>query len=249
MPKENQLKSKECWFICALSLACVSQNKISECVNNSREAVHSCLQNPEAVNAKLRSGRPQKNPTRTGVDCNARPWTMATEQEKFLTHWVCLLVCHIRNGSFVAVRIFSTESSKSLYLLQRSTKREILWATERINWRPVKWKSIIFSTEKKSNLVWPDGLIYYWHAIRNGKNIFHLSTWSRIVYGMGCFFCNLSVIVGDNEWSSGFAEVNYSSRGSFIATCWLVLWWWVYSSATKRSNWYQQGNKKLTDRK
>lgn len=34
-----------------------------------------------------------------------------------------------------------------------------------------QWKRVIFSDEKKVNLDGPDGLNYYWHDLRNEKEI------------------------------------------------------------------------------
>ena len=58
-------------------------------------------------------------------------------------------------------------------LTEAHKKIRLNWAKEMVS-SEMNWDSVIFSDEKKMNLVGPDGYKYYWHDVRGPKKTFFI---------------------------------------------------------------------------
>lgn len=55
-------------------------------------------------------------------------------------------------------------------LLQRHKDARILYARDKMSWT-TEWTFVVFSDEKKFNLDGPDGCQFYWHNLKNEKQV------------------------------------------------------------------------------
>ena len=58
-------------------------------------------------------------------------------------------------------------------LTEAHKKIRLNWAKEMVS-SEMNWDSVIFSDEKKMNLVGPDGYKYYWHDVRGPQKTFFI---------------------------------------------------------------------------
>lgn len=117
--------------------------------------------------------------------------------------------------------------------------RVVQWAEDKLGWQSSIWKTVVFSDEKKTNLVGTDGVQYYLHHIRNEVERYServLRGWSVMVWGAIWFnrkleligfrlYDGIRILRGrSKQWSNFNFRWNAWQRLGFSA-CWSVMVW------------------------
>ena len=104
-----------------------------------------------------------------------------------------------------------TKRRKAPLLKAEHKGARLKWASEKVTWTIEKWRSVIFSDEKKFNLDGPDGCQFYWHDIRKDKEFFSQRPFkggSVMVWGAFCSHgvCQIAIMEGKQN-SKKYIEI------------------------------------------
>ena len=180
MPLARQLSDFERGQISALHAAGRSHRQIAEQIGRSKCAVTYYLANQENHGKIKRSGRPPK------VTARNRRAILRTASSTGLSSRKIKDALNLPYHRSTIKRVIN--ASPNLKYVKRLGKPPLKqihkearrkWAREHMEFGE-KWRTVIWSDEKKFNLDGPDGLQYHWADLRNEPEIF-----SKRVHGGG----------------------------------------------------------------
>ncbi|KFM58041.1 Transposable element Tc3 transposase, partial [Stegodyphus mimosarum] len=191
MAKGTKLTDRERGEIEALSSTGMSSRAIAIKIGRSKTVVNNFLKLKDDYGKKNTGGRAKALPSR-----DERRVCQLVSTEKYSTRKLIsttgLKVCQktIYNTIRRSGRFTYTAKLTKPQLLQRHKIEHLNFGQKVMTWDN-QWIEIIFSDEKKWNLDGPDGWNFYWHDIKNEKEIFSKrQLGGGSVMTWGCFACN-----------------------------------------------------------
>jgi len=190
MPRNKRLSTFEKGQIVAHHANCWSVAAIARELERSRGVITAFLRDQKAYNKRNAGGRP---PTLTEADkrriireaSNGELGAAGIVKALQLTVTPRRVRQVLQSAAFLRYkRISRTPAMKA-----RHEKERVGWATERMVWSKEKWRTIVWSDEKKFNLDGPDGLAYKWHDLRKEQQWFskrHSGGESLMVWACFC---------------------------------------------------------------
>lgn len=173
MPRGVQLSEQERAIILAYNDVSLTGRDIARRLKRSKTVINTFLANPTSYCAVKRSGRRQTLSKRD-------------KRRLFRSASNTLLSASQLKGTLklqVSVRRVQQLLNSVPYLTYRKLMRipflteahiqhRLKWAENHVTWGD-RWKTVIFSDEKKFNLEGPDGWSFYWHDLRKEQQYFH----------------------------------------------------------------------------
>nr|CCA16867.1 Hypothetical protein W07E6.6 putative [Albugo laibachii Nc14] len=172
MPRGPALLDFEKGQVSTMHAAGKIQREIASIIGRSKTVVNAYLRNPEGYNTMRRPGR-RSSLTLATVRRIARAEQIGQYSSSQIVRTLNLTVS-ARSVRKVLAREETLRyvKRKSIRMLTKAHKMARLeWARKLFTFGE-KWESVIFAEEKKFNLDGPDGLQYYWHNLRHGKQVF-----------------------------------------------------------------------------
>jgi transposase len=182
MPRGTALTQDEKAAILALKICELSERAIAKKIGRSRPVVHALLASPDTYNKTKRPGRPPKL-SATAKRRLVREANKGKSSARSLQEQLQLPVgvrC-IKQVLQETKHLVYARRKAAPVLTKEHKEKRLAWARDKVTWDGVKWGKVVFSDEKKFNLDGPDGLQYYWHDLRNEKELF-----SKRQSGGGC---------------------------------------------------------------